>query len=188
MRGQTVATRTFWWDRTSDADVDPLRAVIFDLDAVIDTDDAGDPAAPDGLLDLVMSLFVAGVWVAVVSTGRRTDVEPLVRELFGDGLVETIVTADDVTGFDPSTEVYELAMWELGAGPESCLAMVGSGAALRITSSVGLAAVVVASEYSAFDDFTTAVSERSSYDALMAADCQRLHRLWYAKQKRFAAA
>ncbi len=37
------------------------------------------------------------------------------RQLVGDGLVETIVTADDVTTptwTDPTA--YELALWELG--------------------------------------------------------------------------
>ena len=143
MAGQAVATRRFWWDRTrpTDADVHPLRAVIFDLDGAMadierdgqreafnaafaahaldirwDEDDYagllairderrrvatdlrrrgygaaademandllntknavfadcvldGDVVARSGLIDAVMSCFVAGVWVAVVSTG-----------------------------------------------------------------------------------------------------------------------
>src|ERR1700757_1867908 len=146
MPGQAVVTRRFWWDRTrpTDADVEPLRAVIFALDGamadierdgqreafnaafaahaldirwdeddyarllsirderrriatdlrrrvcgaapademadeVLRTQDAvfadcvlgGDVVARPGLIDAVMSCFVAGVWVAVVSTGRR---------------------------------------------------------------------------------------------------------------------
>lgn len=265
MRGQTLAARSFWWDRTrsGDTDVNPLRAVIFDVDGAVadlerdgeraafneafgahgfdiswdvdhyarlrsitdeqrriatdlrsrgfgpearvlaaelqSTKDAvfaecvleGDVVARSGLLDSVMSLFVAGVWVGVVSTGAREWVQPLVRQLIGDGIVETIVTRDDVTGCDPSTDVYELALWELGVGVESALAVVGSGAGLRAASDVGLAAVAVPTDYTASDDFAGAVAVRSCYDdaqPLLAADCQRLHRNWYANRPRPVAA
>src|ERR1700757_3086975 len=183
MPGQALVTRQFWWDRTrpTDADVRPLRAVIFALDGAMadierdgqreafnaafaahaldirwDEDDyasllsirderrriatdlrrrgyaavademaegllntkddvfadcvlEGNVVARSGLIDAVMSCFVAGVWVAVVSTGRRGWVQPLVRQLVGDGLVETIVTADDVIGTDPQTDLFGLA-------------------------------------------------------------------------------
>jgi beta-phosphoglucomutase-like phosphatase (HAD superfamily) len=268
MPGQALAKRRFWWDRTrpTDADVHPLRAVIFDLDGAMadierdgrreafnaafaahgldirwDEDDyarllsirderrriatdlrrrgfggaademaanllntkdavfadcvlAGDVAARSGLIDAVMSCFVAGVWVAVVSTGRRAWVQPLVRQLVGDGLVETIVTADDltstVTGTDPQTDVYELALWELGVAPESALALVGSAESMRAASRVGLAAVAVPTAYTASDDFTAAVAVRWHYDgaeSLLAPDCQRLHRRWWTARKRAAA-
>jgi hypothetical protein len=61
-------------------------------DCVLD----GDISPRSGLIDSVMSLFVAGIWVGVVSTQRRAWVETLVRQLIGDGLVETIVTVDDL--------------------------------------------------------------------------------------------
>src|ERR1700758_3013872 len=214
MPGPVFAKRRFWWDRTrpTDADVEPLRAVILDLDGAMadierdgqreafnaafaahaldvrwDEDDyarllsirderrriatdlrrrgfgaAADEMADDllstkgavfadcvldgnvvarsGLIDAVMSCFVAGVWVAVVSTGRRAWVQPLVRQLVGDGLVETVVTADDVTGTDPQTDVYELALWELGVPAESALAAVGSAESMRAASRMGLPA------------------------------------------------
>src|SRR6201993_4655926 len=232
MPGQAVVTRRFWWDRTrpTDADVEPLRAVIFALDGamadierdgqreafnaafaahaldirwdeddyarllsirderrriatdlkrrgfgaaademadtLLNTKDAvfadcvldGGVMARSGLIDAVMSCFVAGVWVAVVSTGRRAWVQPLVRQLVGDGLVETIVTADDVTGSDPQTDVYELALWELGVSPECALAFVGSGKSMRAASEVGLAAVAVPTRYTASEDFTAAAA------------------------------
>jgi beta-phosphoglucomutase-like phosphatase (HAD superfamily) len=173
MRGQALATRTFWWDRTQpgSADVD-LRAVIFDLDgAVAEIDRDGEFAPRAGLLDLVMNLFVSGVWVAVVSSGRRTEVEPLVRELLGDGLVETIVTADDTESAEPS-DLYALALWEFGIEPESALALVGSSTALGAATDAGLATAVVSEDYSAKFDSAT--------------DCQRAHRRWWTGQKRAA--
>ena len=91
--GQTRPARTFWWDREPSADADVLRAVVFDADsALADIDRDGDTTPRAGLVDLVMSLFCAGIWVGVVSTRRRECVETLVRQVIGDGLVETIVT------------------------------------------------------------------------------------------------
>ena len=100
-KGQTRPARTFWWDREPPAEADVLRAVIFDADsALADIERDGDMAARTGLVDSVMSLFVAGIWVGVVSTRRRAWVETLVRQLVGDGLVETIVTVDDLPEID----------------------------------------------------------------------------------------
>jgi beta-phosphoglucomutase-like phosphatase (HAD superfamily) len=174
MRGQALAARTFWWDRTrtGSADVDPLRAVIFDLDgAVADVDHDGELAPRPGLIDLVMNLFVAGVWVGVVSTKRRTEVEPLVRELIGDGLVETIVTADDTESAEPS-DLYALALWEFGIEPESALALVGSSTSLTAATDAGLATKIMSTDYS---------------DVEGVSDCQRLHRRWWTERKRIAA-
>ena len=84
-KGQTRPARTFWWDRESRTDTDELRAVIFDADSALAQIDCDD--ARTELIDSVMSLFVAGIWVSVVSAGPRTQVETMVRQLLGDGLV-----------------------------------------------------------------------------------------------------
>jgi beta-phosphoglucomutase-like phosphatase (HAD superfamily) len=173
MRGQTVATRRFWWDRTTatDVEVSPLRAVIFDFDdAVADVGADGDLTPRAGLIDLVMNLFVAGVWVGVVSRNRRAEVEPLVRELIGDGFVETIVTSDDTESTD-GADLYELALWEFGIEPESALGVVGSSASRCDAIAAGLATTVISTDY---EDLDTA------------ADCEREHRRCWAAQKRAA--
>jgi beta-phosphoglucomutase-like phosphatase (HAD superfamily) len=263
MRGQAAATRTFWWDRARpvDADVEPLRAVILDLDGAMadlerdghraafnaafaahaldiswDVDEYadllsiaderqrivvglrrrgvgaadgivddllhaknavfadcvldGDVTARSGLIDTVMSLFVAGVWVGVVSNGRRAWVEQLVRQLVGDGLVETIVTADDVTGGHSMTELYALALWEFGVPAHSAMAVVGSAKSMRAAARLGLPAVAMPTDYAAPDDFTGAVAVLDSYDGsepLLAANWQRLHRRWWTARNRAAA-
>jgi beta-phosphoglucomutase-like phosphatase (HAD superfamily) len=176
MRGHTSTARSFWWDRTSsvDADVEPLKAVIFDIDAIAGIDNDGDLCPRAGLIDLVMSLFVEGAWVGVVSSRPRADVEPLVRELIGDGLVETIVTADD-TESTRSTDLYQLALWEFGIEPEGALAVVGSAAGLRAATAMGLATVTVSTDYIGDDDVSTA------------AGCQRRHQRWWTARKRIAA-
>jgi beta-phosphoglucomutase-like phosphatase (HAD superfamily) len=160
--GQTRSARTFWWDREPPAEADVLRAVIFDADsALADIERDGDPTARAGLVDLVMSLFVAGIWVGVVSTRRRAFVEELVRQLVGDGLVETIVTVDDLpdTGPGCDAELYRLALWELGITPENALAFTRTGRGLAAAGEAGLPVDAVA-----------------EYNGLLAADCQQLHR------------
>ena len=160
-------------------------------DCVLD----GDVTPRHGLIDLVMSLFVAGVWVGVVTPHPRAWAEPLVRQLVGDGLVETIVTGDDTsdaTGPDGTGEpdVHGLALWEMGVGAESAVAIEGSAAGLRAATRSGLATIVVPTDYTVGEDFTGAAEVRSSYegaDPLLAASCERLHRRWWTGRTRTAA-
>ncbi len=150
----------------------------------------GDVTPRQGLIDLVMSLFVAGIWVGVVTRQPRAWVEPLVRQLVGDGLVETIVTGDDVSDAPAEPDVHALALWEMGIGPESALAIEGSAAGVRAATAAGLATIVVPTDYTAGQDFTGAAEVRPSYegaDPLLAASCERLHRRWWTGRTRAAA-
>jgi beta-phosphoglucomutase-like phosphatase (HAD superfamily) len=266
---ETRTRRTFWWDRACPvhADVQPLRAVLFDAETALadlerdghrvaynaafaahgldirwgieqygrllrisdgerrvatelrrrgfgrsagalaaqiyQTKTAvfgecvldGEVAPRSGLVELVMSLFVAGIWVGVLSTHRRELVESLVRQLVGEGLAETIVTGDDLEPFDEDVELYRLALWELGITPESALAVVGSDQGLAASTAAGVPAVVVTTAYTASHQFPGAAAVRSGYDSgygaaepLLAASCQRLHRRWWIDKLSFRAA
>lgn len=177
--GQTRPARTFWWDREPPAEAGLLRAVIFDADSALAEIDRDDDAPRSGLVDLVMSLFVAGIWVGVVSTQRRERVETLVRQLVGDGLVETIVTVDDLSdlhaGPDCDAELYRLALWEMGITHRSALAVAGSGRGWRAAVAADLPTVVVATGY-------------DGADSLRAANCQQAHRRWWMAQQRLRVA
>ena len=165
-KGQTRPARSFWWNREPRTQADVLRAVIFDADSALP--DADHDGAGTDLIDAVMSLFVAGIWVSVVSTRPRAEVEWQVRQLLGDGLVETIVTIDDLPEPDPalarSGELYRLALWEMGITPRSALPVTGSTCALRTSIDAGLPAVFVDSSQ------------------LSAASCQQAHRRWWIRQ------
>ena len=95
-------------------------------DAVRRADRRRDLSPRPGLVDLVMDAFAAGVSVGVVTKGPRSWAEPLIRHLVGDGIVETVVTADDVKKPLPDREAYQHALWELGIPAESALAVAGS--------------------------------------------------------------
>lgn len=165
-KGKTRPNRTFWWDRATGTEADELRAVIFDADSVLAGIDGDDDARTE-LIDAVMSLFVAGIWVSVVSARPRAEVETLVRHLIGDGLVETIVSIDDLSEADAGLvgggELYRLALWEMGITPRAALAVTGPGAGVRASTTAGLAAVVVD-------------------EPLSAASCQQVHRRWWIRR------
>jgi HAD superfamily hydrolase (TIGR01509 family) len=251
----------FWWDTTAPARADacPLRAVIFDLDALADVECEGHRVAYNaafaahglnfewsvtryrqllalsderqrvlaelrkrgistesdvltqlladdiyttktmmldemildadlvprpGLIDLVMDAFTAGVWVGVVTGGQRGWAEPLVRQLVGDGVVETVVTAEDVKKPMPDPEAFRTVLWELGIPAENALAVTGSAAGLRAATSTGLATVVITGDGA--PEIPAAVAVRPDYagsEPMRITDCQRLHRRWYADHK-----
>ncbi|MBO0880444.1 MAG: HAD hydrolase-like protein [Mycobacterium sp.] len=159
-------------------------------DCVLD----GDVAPRAGLTDLVMSLFVAGIWVGVVSTRRRAWAERLVRQLVGDGLVETIVTVDDLSAIEAQpgcrAELYRLALWELGITPRGALAVEGSQRGLWAAVGAELPAVVVTTGYTVDQQFTGAAAIRSGYEAdstghdpLLAPGCRWVHRRWWIQQR-----
>jgi beta-phosphoglucomutase-like phosphatase (HAD superfamily) len=141
-----------------------------------------------GLVDLVMDAFAAGVWVGVVTNGRRSWADPLIRALVGDGLVETVVTADDVKKSMPDREAHQNALWELGIPAENALAVTGSASGLRAATAAGLATVVITG--GGMPDLPAAVAVRPEYggtEPLLIAECQRLHGRWWAAHKRSAA-
>lgn len=137
-----------------------------------------------GLVDLIMEAYTAGVAVAVVAGGQRSWVQPLVRQLVGDGVVETVVTADDVKKAMPDSEAVRTALWELGIPAENALAVTGSAAGLRAATSAGLGTVVVTGDGT--PDIPAALAVRPDYagnEPMRIADCQRLHRRWFAAHK-----
>jgi beta-phosphoglucomutase-like phosphatase (HAD superfamily) len=138
----------------------------------------GDVTARAGLEDLVNSLFFAGVPVAVVSTGSRSWVDPLVRQLIGDGIAEIVVTPDDLPNPGREPDLYGHALWELGLAPESALAVTGTHGGLRAARAAKLATLVVTTGYTVGADFSGAIEVRSGYDGLLFSGCELLHRRW----------
>lgn len=246
----------FWWDssRPSEAGLHPLRAMVFDLDALTDVECGGHRLAfnaafaahglnltwsaaryrklltlPDerqrvaaelrargvctecdvllkvlveqicatkstmlaetvlgadldartGLVELITEGFTAGVAVAVTSTGPRRWVEPLVRQLVGDGVVRTVVTGDDVGVAAPRGAAVTMALAETGASAHDSLMFTGSQGGVRTATSIGMVGVLVDPEL---------IGVRADYDGLRIADCQRLHAEAWARGNRSAAA
>ncbi|WP_163888402.1 haloacid dehalogenase [Mycolicibacterium hippocampi] len=240
----------FWWDwpQPSDSTVQPLRAVVFDLEAIADIDSAGHrpafnaafaqlgldiewsvaryrqlQALPDerrrvaaelrkrgvrtecdvltellvdeicaakemildetildadlvpraSLVDLIAEAFGAGIGIGIVSPGRHAWVEPLVRQLVGEGLVGTVVTAADVADA-PGANLYSAALADLGASAQDSLAFAGSPANQRMAMVAGLATVLID-------------GDNAANAPLRVADCQRVHDTWQESPRPSAA-
>ncbi len=147
---------------------------------------AGDLLPRPGLLRLVRSLVDQGIRIAVATTGRRAWVEPLLTQMLGDGIVENVVTGDDVRRLKPDPEVYLRALSQLGVSPESALAVEDSELGLHAAAAACLATVVVTTDYTADQDFAGAAMVRCSFDGidpLVAASCRRVHREWWTAGK-----
>ncbi len=146
--------------------------------------DGGIDARP-GLTNLVGSLREAGIRIAVATTGRRAWVEPLVRHLLGEGVVEVMVTGDDVTNLKPDPEAYLLALDQLGIRPEQALAVEDSANGLQAALGAGLATVVVTNDYTHDQDFTGAAVVFDGYEGaepLNAELCRRIHRQFWTNR------
>lgn len=134
-----------------------------------------------GLLEFVADAVAAGVLLGVVTSGHRSWAEPLVRRLFGDGLVTSLVTADDVAKPLPCGESFEHGLADLAASGRNAVAIVGSAAGLRAASSLGLATIVVTGDGK--PDLRGAAAVRPDYagtDPLRVADCLRVQEAWLA--------
>jgi beta-phosphoglucomutase-like phosphatase (HAD superfamily) len=128
------------------------------------------------------------VQVAVVTTGHRSWAEPLVRQLAGEGVVETVVTVEDVKKSMPDPEAHRHALWELGIPAEDALAVSGSASGLRAANAAGLATVVITGE--GVPNIPAAVAVRPDFggsEPFGLADCQRLHGNWWKTHKPSAA-
>lgn len=139
-----------------------------------------------GLVDLVMDAFADGIPVGIVSSGRRRWVEPLVRQLVGEGLVETVVTGDDVS---KPADGYRHALAELGVLPHDALAVTGSADGLRAANAAGLATVLITAGDTGVAA-RTAAAVRPDYagsEPLRLTTCRRVHAQWWAQHSPSAA-
>ncbi len=181
-------SRSFWWDRArcAHADVPVLEAVVFDFDAPVGASERD----AHMFRDLIWSLHCADIRIAVTAAGRRDRIEPLVRELIGDGVVEVLIAGDDVLRPKPDPEAYHRVLSELGLAAAHVLAFEHSTTGFHTARAAGLATVVVLTEQLRDHDFIGAaeVLDRHTWpDPLSADRCRRLHERWWIDRGRRSA-
>jgi HAD superfamily hydrolase (TIGR01509 family) len=183
LRKRGIATEVDVLNRLLADEIYATKSRIFD-ELILDADLAPRP----GLIDLVMDAFAAGVCVGVVTGGQRSWADRLVRQLVGDGVVQVVVTAEDVKKPMPDPEAYQNALWELGISADNALAIAGSASGLRAANCAGMATVVITGDGA--PDIPAAAAVRPDYggnEPLRIADCQRLHGQWWAGRRPSAA-
>lgn len=180
--------RSFWWDRArcANAEIPALEAVIFDIDRVLADPDND----ADSLCELMWSLHCAGIRIALVTVESRSDVETRVRELIGDGIIEVLITGDEVGRPKPDPEFYELALDELGVCAANAMAVEDCSHGLRAARAAGLATVIVDADETHGRDFTGAAAVLPAFDGpepLSVHHCRRLRERWWLGHHRLSA-
>ncbi|WP_207760560.1 HAD family hydrolase [Mycolicibacterium sphagni] len=181
-------SRSFWWDRArcAHADAPMLEAVIFDFDAPLSATERD----AHMFRDLIWSLHCGDIRVAITAAGSRERIEPLVRDLIGDGVVEVMITGDDIVRPKPDPEIYRRALHELGVGPAAAMAVEHSAAGFHTARSAGLATIVVTTLGIRNLDFIGAAAMLDRYDCaepLSAGRCRRIHEQWWINRSRLSA-
>ena len=166
-----MSQTSHWWDPAERPA--HLEAVIVSVDGLL----AGPRADEHLLSEAVWDLHCAGIRVAVVTAGHWPAVHRQVRELFGDGAVEVLVTGDEVNRPKPDAEAYQHALWQLGVRAADAIAVEDSAPGLRAALSAGLTTVVVTAERSASAEFAGAAAVLCGDEAseqLSVHGCRRL--------------
>lgn len=146
---------------------DPARveAVIFSLDGVLE-----DPRLDGEMFaDSIWALRCAGVRIAIVTARSGLRIHRSVRDLLGDGAVEVMVTADEISTPKPDPAVYRQALADLGLRPHSVVAVEDSAVGLQAALAAGLSTLVVTTEFSRDGDFHGALAVLPGYDERLTA-------------------
>jgi len=109
-----------------------------------------------GAQRLLDHLTVAGVAVAVATTGTRAWVEPLLDRYFGLNRFAAVLTGTEVPTLKPSPDVYIEALRQLGLTPDDAVAVEDSVNGLAAARASGLPCLVVVNDYTREHDHSAA--------------------------------
>ena len=96
-----------------------------------------------GAAEWVRSLHAAGWRQAIASSAPRLNVEVMHEALAFQGLIETLVSAEDVRAGKPDPEVFLVAASRLGVTPERCVVVEDAEAGIEAASRAGMRSVGV---------------------------------------------
>lgn len=112
-----------------------------------------------GIDALIREARAAGRKVGVATTTSFENVEALARAVWGKGACEVfddVAAGDMVAAKKPASDVYELALRQLGVAAAEAVAFEDSRNGLRSAKGAGLRCVISAGPYTADEDFTGA--------------------------------
>ncbi|CAN5722998.1 HAD family hydrolase [soil metagenome] len=110
-----------------------------------------------GVTRLITSALAAGWNVAVASTSTVESVRSVLECAVGTAAQDIPVFAGDMVSHKkPAPDIYQLAVTELGADPESTVVIEDSAVGLQAAHAAGLACVVTPSSYTHGEDFSEA--------------------------------
>lgn len=122
---------------------------------------SGAAALRAGIADLIEDAARNGVRVAVATTTNRPNVDRLAESCFGKAagdVFEVIAAGDDVKNKKPASDVFDLAVAELGLDPAECVGLEDSRNGLLSCDGAGVRCVVSPGVYTLGSDFTEAAA------------------------------
>lgn len=102
-----------------------------------------DPPIVAGAVGLVRSLYDAGAALAVGSSGPLANIELVLNAMAVRGLVDVIVSGDDVTRGKPDPQVFALACERLGLPPDRCVVVEDAPVGVEAARAAGTRSVAV---------------------------------------------
>ena len=96
-----------------------------------------------GAAEWARSLHAAGWRQAIASSAPRLNVEVMHEALAFHGLIETLVSAEDVRAGKPDPEVFLVAASRLGVTPERCVVVEDAEAGIEAACRAGMRSVGV---------------------------------------------
>jgi beta-phosphoglucomutase len=96
-----------------------------------------------GAADWVRQLHAAGWRQAIASSAPRLNVEVMLRALDLDGLLDTFVSAEDVTIGKPDPQVFLAAAARLGVPPDRCVVVEDAVAGVEAARRAGMRCIGV---------------------------------------------
>ena len=96
-----------------------------------------------GAAEWVRTLHHRGWRQAIASSAPRLNIEAMHRALSFDGLIDTLVGAEDVNAGKPDPEVFLVAAARLGVQPSRCVVVEDAEAGIQAAQRAGMASVGV---------------------------------------------
>ena len=136
------------------AQLHPMKTELF-----VKVVESGEVPARAGVLRLLKELEQDGLRLAVATTGTRSWVLPLLKELRGQvglGEFEAIVTGDDVENLKPDPDLFLVALEELGLKPPQTLIVEDSKNGVKAAKAAACCCLAVQGEYAESSDLMEA--------------------------------
>jgi len=102
-----------------------------------------DPPIVAGAVALVRALHDAGAALAVGSSGPLPNIELVLHAMAVRGLIEVIVSGDDVTRGKPDPQVFALVCERLGLAPDRCVVVEDAPVGVAAARAAGARSVAV---------------------------------------------
>jgi HAD superfamily hydrolase (TIGR01509 family) len=119
-----------------------------------------------GVFRLLNEARRVGLQLAIATTTTRANVDSLLAHTLPPGALQwfdAIGAAEDAPHKKPDPQVYNVVLDRLRLPPQACLAFEDANAVLRAASATGLRTIITVNDYTANQDFDSALTVLSDF-------------------------